>query len=72
MAMIVKKFGGTSVGSIGLIKNIAEKIAAEKREQDSLVLVVSAMARPQTSCGLWHTLYRQGLIAGNGYAAHRG
>ncbi|HOH78954.1 MAG TPA: aspartate kinase [Candidatus Cloacimonadota bacterium] len=51
MAMIVKKFGGTSVGSIGLIKNIAEKIAAEKREQDSLVLVVSAMAK--TTDELW-------------------
>ena len=49
--MIVKKFGGTSVGSIGLIKNIAEKIAAEKREQDSLVLVVSAMAK--TTDELW-------------------
>jgi len=52
MAMIVKKFGGTSVGSIGLIKNIAEKIAAQKREEDSLVLVVSAMAK--TTDELWN------------------
>lgn len=45
MAIIVKKFGGTSVGSIGLIQNIAEKIASSKRPSDSLVLVVSAMAK---------------------------
>lgn len=45
MAIIVKKFGGTSVGSIELIQNIAQKIAAEQREGDSLVLVVSAMAK---------------------------
>ncbi len=45
MAIIVKKFGGTSVGSIGLIKNIADKIASEAVSGDSLVLVVSAMAK---------------------------
>jgi aspartate kinase len=45
MAIIVKKFGGTSVGSIDLIKGIADKIAREYREGESLVLVVSAMAR---------------------------
>lgn len=45
MAVIVKKFGGTSVGSVGLINNIADKIAAGKSPGDSLVLVVSAMAK---------------------------
>ncbi len=45
MAIIVKKFGGTSVGSTDLIQNIARKIALEKRPEDSLVLVVSAMAK---------------------------
>ena len=45
MAIIVKKFGGTSVGSIELIQNIAHNIAQQKREGDSLVLVVSAMAK---------------------------
>lgn len=45
MAIIVKKFGGTSVGSVDLIRNIAKKIAAGHREGDSLVLVVSAMAK---------------------------
>jgi len=45
MAIIVKKFGGTSVGSTALIQNIARRIAQEKRPEDSLVLVVSAMAK---------------------------
>jgi len=45
MAIIVKKFGGTSVGSIGLIRNIAHKLAGEYSVGDQLVLVVSAMAK---------------------------
>lgn len=45
MAIIVKKFGGTSLGSIELIRNIARRIALEAGKGDSLVLVVSAMAK---------------------------
>lgn len=45
MAIIVKKFGGTSVGSIELIRNIARRIATGHQPGDSLVLVVSAMAK---------------------------
>ena len=45
MAIIVKKFGGTSLGSIELIRNIAHRIALEAGKGDSLVLVVSAMAK---------------------------
>lgn len=45
MAIIVKKFGGTSVGSIELIRNIAHRLAAEYHAGDGLVLVVSAMAK---------------------------
>ncbi|MDD4309349.1 MAG: aspartate kinase [Candidatus Cloacimonetes bacterium] len=45
MAIIVKKFGGTSVGNIDLIRNIAHKIAQEYGSGDGLVLVVSAMAK---------------------------
>lgn len=40
------------MGSIGLIKNIAEKLAAEQRADDRLVLVVSAMAK--TTDELWN------------------
>ena len=46
------KFGGSSVGSIDLIKSIAAKIAASKAEDDRLILVVSAMAK--TTDELWN------------------
>lgn len=52
MAKIVMKFGGSSVGSIDLIKSIAAKIAATKAEDDRLILVVSAMAK--TTDELWN------------------
>lgn len=45
MAIIVKKFGGTSVGSVELIRSIAKKLAKAYRHGDQLVLVVSAMAK---------------------------
>jgi len=45
MAIIVKKFGGTSVGSVELIRHIAARIAAGKKPGDAVVLVVSAMAK---------------------------
>lgn len=45
MAIIVKKFGGTSVGSVELIRNIARRLASQYHRGDQLVLVVSAMAK---------------------------
>ena len=45
MPIIVKKFGGSSVGNIQLIKGIAHKIASLAQEGESIVLVVSAMAK---------------------------
>ncbi len=45
MVITVKKFGGTSVGSVDLIQNIARKIVQQKSADDALVLVVSAMAK---------------------------
>ena len=44
MALLVQKFGGTSVGSIGRIQDVAEKIAAARTEGHDLVVVVSAMS----------------------------
>ncbi|MGB9736246.1 MAG: aspartate kinase [bacterium] len=44
MALVVKKFGGTSVGDIDKIKNVARKVAKAKDKGDDLVVVVSAMA----------------------------
>ena len=43
MALIVKKFGGSSVGSIDKIKAVAKRILDEKQPGDKIVVVVSAM-----------------------------
>jgi aspartate kinase len=42
MARIVQKYGGTSVGDIERIKNVAERIKAARDEGNELVVVVSA------------------------------
>ena len=43
MALIVKKFGGSSVGNIDKIKSVAKRILDEKQPDDKIVVVVSAM-----------------------------
>src|SRR3954453_1278298 len=43
MALIVQKFGGTSVGSPERIRSVAGRIAQARREGHQLVVVVSAM-----------------------------
>ena len=43
MALLVLKFGGTSVGTPEQIRRVAKRIAAAKAEENSLVVVVSAM-----------------------------
>src|SRR5688572_13091100 len=44
MALIVQKYGGTSVGSTERIRNVARRIARFHREGHALVVVVSAMS----------------------------
>lgn len=44
MPLLVQKYGGTSVGSIDRIKQVAAKIAAVRAAGHELVVVVSAMA----------------------------
>jgi aspartate kinase len=44
MALIVEKYGGTSVGSIERISVVAEKIARSYDKGDQMVIVVSAMS----------------------------
>src|ERR1700719_1167439 len=44
MALLVQKYGGTSVGSIERIKAVAERVARSRERGDRLVVVVSAMA----------------------------
>lgn len=44
MALIVQKFGGTSVADIDKIKNVAQKAIREKKAGNKVVVVLSAMA----------------------------
>lgn len=44
MALIVQKYGGTSVGDLDRIANVARKVAATKDKGNDVVVVVSAMA----------------------------
>ena len=44
MALIVQKYGGTSVGSIEKIRNVAEKVASYRTQGHDLIVVVSAMS----------------------------
>ena len=44
MALIVQKYGGTSVGSIERIRAVAQRIAAARAAGNRVIVVVSAMA----------------------------
>lgn len=44
MALIVQKYGGTSVGSVERINHVADKIIATQQAGNGLVVVVSAMS----------------------------
>lgn len=43
MGIVVQKYGGTSVGTIEKIKNVARHVANRKNQGDDVVVVVSAM-----------------------------
>jgi len=43
MALIVQKYGGTSVADAGKIRNVAHRIAKTKEDRNQVVVVVSAM-----------------------------
>jgi aspartate kinase len=43
VSLIVQKYGGTSVGSLELIRAVAEKVAALRAQGQNVVVVVSAM-----------------------------
>src|SRR5258708_1453480 len=44
MALIVQKFGGTSVGNTDRIKNVASRVSKYRAQGDQVVVVVSAMS----------------------------
>ncbi|MEO0803034.1 MAG: aspartate kinase [Cyanobacteria bacterium J06642_2] len=45
MALIVQKYGGTSVGSVDRIRKVAERVAATAKAGHRVVVVVSAMGK---------------------------
>jgi aspartate kinase len=44
MALIVQKYGGTSVGTVERIEAVAEKVVAARKQGHDIVVVVSAMS----------------------------
>ena len=44
MALIVQKYGGTSVGTVERIQSVADRVIACRKKGDDLVVVVSAMS----------------------------
>ncbi len=44
MALIVQKYGGTSVGSVDRIRNVAQRVAKYRAQGHQVVVVVSAMS----------------------------
>lgn len=45
MALIVQKYGGSSLATAEKIKRVAEKVVAEKRKGNKIIVVVSAMGK---------------------------
>ena len=45
MAVVVQKYGGSSVGTTEKIKDIAQSIVKRKNQNTDLVIVVSAMGK---------------------------
>src|SRR5690554_1640360 len=44
MALLVQKYGGTSVGSVERIEAVADRVAEARRRGNKLVVVLSAMS----------------------------
>ncbi len=49
MAVVVQKFGGTSVGTIERIRAVAKKVIQRKEQGNDMVIVVSAMGKTTDS-----------------------
>jgi aspartate kinase len=45
VSIVVQKFGGTSVGDVDKIKNVARRVVATKKRIDHVVVVVSALGK---------------------------
>jgi aspartate kinase len=57
MAFIVQKYGGTSVGDVDRIKNVARRVARAHAQGNDIVVIVSAMAgETDRLLGLSHSI----------------
>ena len=52
MAVVVQKYGGSSVTDLDRLRKVADRVARTRRGHD-VVVVVSAMATRPTSCWSW-------------------
>ncbi|KAF0120821.1 MAG: aspartate kinase [bacterium] len=43
MALIIQKYGGTSVGNVEKIKNVAHRVRSARQDGNDVIVVVSAM-----------------------------
>ena len=70
MALIVQKYGGTSVGSIERIQAIADRVVRYRNEGGQVIVVVSAMSgETNRLAGLGSEISAKPGGAGNGRAA---
>ena len=53
MALIVQKFGGTSVGDLDRIRNVASRVKSEVESENQVAVVVSAMAGTTNQLVSW-------------------
>ena len=65
MALLVQKFGGTSVGDIKKIQNIAPSICHSKEAGNEIVVVVSAMGQTTDDLIVWRSQLVKILIEEN-------
>ena len=64
MALIVQKFGGTSIANVDRIKSVASRVQAEVEVGNQVVVVVSAMAGVTNQLVGWaHNCVHQHLNA---------
>ena len=73
VALIVQKYGGSSVADAERIKRVAERIVAARKGGDDVVVVVSAMGDTTDELlDLAHQVSPAAARSRAGHAAHRG
>ena len=63
MALIVQKFGGTSVGSAERIKNVAKRIARWKAQGHDIVVVPSATTSSVVASSVASSLFESPAVS---------